>query len=77
MIRNVFDSSSRSFNSKNWRLKQAIDFLLDYIMEFEKEIQEGSGNSKNQDSDESFVDGGSKSESKSDRRIRLPPPDLS
>lgn len=70
MFKNVQNSSHRSLEIGGWRLNQALDILLDYIIELE-------GESEDQLSETPVSDDGFKSASKSERLILLPPPDLS
>lgn len=66
MLQDFLNNSG--LTSDSHRLKLALDIILDFLMQYEGD---------NYTEDESSLDDGLSSASKSDRLMRLPPPDLS
>jgi hypothetical protein len=63
--------------SANNRLGQAIDILIDYIMQLNGNNLWNIREPDDQEAGSLLIEGGSRSESKSERRSLLPPPVLS
>lgn len=63
--------------SANYRLCQALDILIDYIIQLDGNNLWNIRKSDDQEAGSLLIEGGSRSESKSERRSLLPPPVLS